>query len=50
MKQSCDTRWSSNHEAVGILADYTKEIIEILEVFRVGLEETSETKGDAGSL
>ena len=50
IKQLCDTRWSSKYEAVCILAEHTKEIIEALEVLRDGPEETSETKGDAGSL
>lgn len=50
VKRSCDTRWRSKHEAVHVLAEYTEKIIEALEVLRDGLEETSETKGDAGSL
>lgn len=50
VKRSCDTRWSSKHEAVRVLAEHPEEIIEALEVLRDGPEETSETKGDAGSL
>ena len=50
VKLSCDTRWSSKHEAVHVLAEHTEEIIEALEVLREGPKETSGTKGDAGSL
>ena len=50
IKSLWDTRWSSKHEALCVLAEHTKEIIEALEVLRDGPEETSETKGDAGSL
>ncbi|XP_069077657.1 zinc finger MYM-type protein 1-like [Pleurodeles waltl] len=50
VKQSCNTRWSSKHEAVCVLAEHTEKIIDALEALRDGPEETSETRGDAGSL
>ncbi|KAJ1101702.1 hypothetical protein NDU88_006767 [Pleurodeles waltl] len=50
VKRSCNTRWSSKHEAVCVLAEHTEKIIDALEALRDGPEETSETRGDAGSL
>ncbi|KAJ1113301.1 hypothetical protein NDU88_001553 [Pleurodeles waltl] len=50
VKQSCNTRWSSKHEAVCVLAEHTEKIKGALEALRDGPEETSETRGDAGSL
>lgn len=50
LKRWCDTRWSSKHDAVRVFADYVAEIVGALEALRDGPSETSETKGDAGSL
>lgn len=49
-KRSCDTRWSSKHEAICVFAEHTKEIIEALEVLTDRPGDTSKTKDDAGSL
>ncbi|CAH2252162.1 zinc finger MYM-type 1-like [Pelobates cultripes] len=43
VKRSCNTRWSSTHEAVCVLAEHTEKIIDALEALRDGPEETSET-------
>ncbi|CAH2284490.1 zinc finger MYM-type 1-like [Pelobates cultripes] len=44
VKRLCNTRWSSTHEAVCVLAEHTEKIIDALEALRDGPEETSETR------
>jgi hypothetical protein len=50
LRRLCDTRWSSRHDAVDVLASYLEGIIEALETLRDGPMETMETRGDAGAL
>ena len=50
VKRICETRWSSQHDAVAAVESHLEEICEALEQLRDGETETYETRSDSTNL